>query len=102
MRSLEHLDLSLSRVTDDEIPYVTSIGMKLRYLSLKNTGITSQALSILAGTVPNLVSLSLAYTKIDDSALAYISVMPSLRVIDLSHTSIKGRFFALHLFLFLD
>ncbi|VAH65958.1 unnamed protein product [Triticum turgidum subsp. durum] len=43
MKSLEHLDLSLSRVTDDAIEYVANIGMKLRYLSLKNTGITSQA-----------------------------------------------------------
>uniref|UniRef100_A0A8R7TYJ8 F-box/LRR-repeat protein 14 n=2 Tax=Triticum urartu TaxID=4572 RepID=A0A8R7TYJ8_TRIUA len=90
MKSLEHLDLSLSRVTDDAIEYVANIGMKLRYLSLKNTGITSQAPCILAGTVPNLASLSLAYTKVDDSALVYISMMPSLRVIDLSHTSIKG------------
>ncbi|KAM3352738.1 hypothetical protein ACQJBY_024129 [Aegilops geniculata] len=90
MKSLEHLDLSLSRVTDDAIEYVANIGMKLRYLSLKNTGITSQAPCMLAGTVPNLASLSLAYTKVDDSALVYISMMPSLRVIDLSHTSIKG------------
>ncbi|VAH82079.1 unnamed protein product [Triticum turgidum subsp. durum] len=88
MKSLEHLDLSLSRVTDDAIEYVANIGMKLRYLSLKNTGITSQAPCILAGTVPNLASLSLAYTKVDDSALVYISMMPSLRVIDLSHTSL--------------
>lgn len=102
MKSLEHLDLSLSRVTDGAIEYVANIGTKLRYLSLKNTGITSQAPCILAGTVPNLASLSLAYTKVDDSALVYISMMPSLRVIDLSHTSIKGCFFALHLFLFLD
>ena len=102
MKSLEHLDLSLSRITDDAIQYVAYIGMNLRYLSLKNTGITSQAVSILAGTVPNLSSLSLAYTKIDDSALVYISVMPSLRLIDLSHTSIKGRAFSFHLFLSID
>lgn len=90
LKGLEHLDLSLSRITDDEIHYVANIGMNLRYLSLKNTGITSQATCILAGTVPNLSSLSLAYTKIDDSALVYISLMPSLRVIDLTHTNIKG------------
>ncbi|XP_020165607.1 uncharacterized protein [Aegilops tauschii subsp. strangulata] len=90
MKSLEHLDLSLSRVTDGAIEYVANIGTKLRYLSLKNTGITSQAPCILAGTVPNLASLSLAYTKVDDSALVYISMMPSLKVIDLSHTSIEG------------
>lgn len=90
LKSLEHLDLSLSRITDDEIQYVANIGMNLRYLSLKNTGITSQAPYVLAGTVPNLSSLSLAYTKIDDSALVYISLMPSLRVIDLTHTNIKG------------
>uniref|UniRef100_A0ACD5TKH1 Uncharacterized protein n=1 Tax=Avena sativa TaxID=4498 RepID=A0ACD5TKH1_AVESA len=89
-KNLEHLDLSLSRITDEEIQYVANIGMNLRYLILKNTGITSQAPCLLVGSVPNLSSLSLAYTKIDDSALVYISMMPSLRVIDLSHTSIKG------------
>ncbi|PNT71614.1 uncharacterized protein LOC100844673 isoform X2 [Brachypodium distachyon] len=90
MKHIEHLDLSFSRITDAAIQHVANIGMNLRHLSLKNTGITSQAPCILAGTVPNLSSLSLAYTEIDDSALAYISMMPSLRVIDLSHTSIKG------------
>ncbi|KAL6619563.1 hypothetical protein ACP70R_034702 [Stipagrostis hirtigluma subsp. patula] len=90
MENLGHLDLSFSRINDDAIEHVAKIGTKLKYLSLKNTGITSQALCVLAGTVPNLTSLSLGHTKIDDSALVYISMMPLLRTIDLSHTSLKG------------
>uniref|UniRef100_A0A0A9DRM0 Uncharacterized protein n=1 Tax=Arundo donax TaxID=35708 RepID=A0A0A9DRM0_ARUDO len=90
LKYLEHLDLSFSRITDDTIQDVAKVGTNLKYLSLKNTGITSQALCVLAGTVPNLTSLSLAHTKIDDSALAYIGMIPQLRTIDLSQTSIKG------------
>lgn len=90
MNNLEHLDLSFCRITDDAIEHVAKVGTNLKYLSLKNTGITSKALCVLAGTVPNLTSLSLAHTKIDDSALAYIGMMPLLKMIDLSQTSIKG------------
>ncbi|KAL6864888.1 hypothetical protein ACP4OV_016039 [Aristida adscensionis] len=90
MENLGHLDLSLNRITDDAIEHVAKVGMNLKYLSLKVTGITSQALCGLAGTVPNLISLSLAHTNIDDSALVYISMMPSLRMMDLSHTYIRG------------
>uniref|UniRef100_A0A0D9WDV5 Disease resistance R13L4/SHOC-2-like LRR domain-containing protein n=1 Tax=Leersia perrieri TaxID=77586 RepID=A0A0D9WDV5_9ORYZ len=42
------------------------------------------------GTVPSLITLSLAHTKVDDSALWYISMMPSLRILNLSRTCIKG------------
>ncbi|CAL4910851.1 unnamed protein product [Urochloa decumbens] len=90
MENLEHLDLSSNRITDDTIEHIAKVGTNLKYLSLKGTGITSQALCVLAGTVPNLTSLSLSHTHIGDSALAYISMMPLLRTIDLSHTSIKG------------
>ncbi|KAF8725545.1 hypothetical protein HU200_020078 [Digitaria exilis] len=90
MKNLEHLDLSSNRITDETIEHIAKVGTNLKYLSLKGTMITSQALCVLAGTVPNLTSLSLSHTKIDDTALAYISMMPLLRMIDLSHTSIKG------------
>ncbi|KAL5202041.1 hypothetical protein ABZP36_012993 [Zizania latifolia] len=90
MMNLEHLDLSYSRIIDEAVEYIANIGMNLKFLSLSHTGVTSQALCVLAGTVPNLISLSLAHTKIDDSALLYISMMPSLRILNLSRTCIKG------------
>ncbi|BAS92802.1 uncharacterized LOC4338099 [Oryza sativa Japonica Group] len=90
MRNLEHLDLSYSRIISDAIEYIANIGMNLKFLSLSNSEVTSQALCVLAGTVPSLTTLSLAHTKIDDSALLYISMMPSLRILNLSRTCIKG------------
>uniref|UniRef100_A0A0E0HB32 Disease resistance R13L4/SHOC-2-like LRR domain-containing protein n=1 Tax=Oryza nivara TaxID=4536 RepID=A0A0E0HB32_ORYNI len=90
MRNLEHLDLSYSRIISDAIEYIANIGMNLMFLSLSNSEVTSQALCVLAGTVPSLTTLSLAHTKIDDSALLYISMMPSLRTLNLSRTCIKG------------
>jgi hypothetical protein len=90
MENLVHLDLSSSGISDDAIEHVARIGGSLKYLSLKDTAITSQALCVLAGTVPNIISLSLAQTKIDDSALPYISMMPLLRMLDLSDTCLQG------------
>lgn len=90
MTNLEHLDLSFNRITDDAIEYIANVGTNLKYLSLEGTHITSQALCVLAGTVPNLTYLSLSQTKTDDTALGYISTMPSLRMVDLSQTIITG------------
>uniref|UniRef100_J3KYQ4 Leucine-rich repeat-containing N-terminal plant-type domain-containing protein n=1 Tax=Oryza brachyantha TaxID=4533 RepID=J3KYQ4_ORYBR len=90
MKNLEHLDLSYNRITNDVIEYIADIGMNLKFLSLSNTEVISQALCVLAGTAPSLTTLSLAHTKIDDSALLYISMMPSLRILNVSHTCIKG------------
>uniref|UniRef100_A0A0E0KZS2 Leucine-rich repeat-containing N-terminal plant-type domain-containing protein n=1 Tax=Oryza punctata TaxID=4537 RepID=A0A0E0KZS2_ORYPU len=90
LRNLEHLDLSYNRIISDAIEYIANIGMNVKFLSLSNSEVTSQALCVLAGTVPNLTTLSLAHTKIDDSALLYISMMPSLRILNLSRTCIKG------------
>uniref|UniRef100_A0A0D9WDV7 Disease resistance R13L4/SHOC-2-like LRR domain-containing protein n=1 Tax=Leersia perrieri TaxID=77586 RepID=A0A0D9WDV7_9ORYZ len=90
MKNLEHLDLSNNRIINDAIEYVANIGMNLKFLSLSNSHVTSQALCVLAGTVPSLITLSLAHTKVDDSALWYISMMPSLRILNLSRTCIKG------------
>nr|DAD36283.1 TPA_asm: hypothetical protein HUJ06_006923 [Nelumbo nucifera] len=90
MGSLEHLELSFSRMGDDSIELVAHVGANLRYLNLSNTRISSAGVEILAGHVPNLESLSLSQTAIDDVALSYISMMPSLKVINLSNTNIKG------------
>ena len=90
MRRLEHLDLSSSKMSDSLIEHVTHIGENLRYLNLGKTKTTSQAISTLAEHVPNLESLTLSYTEVDDVSLSYIGMMTSLREVDLSHTKIKG------------
>lgn len=90
LHGLEHLDLSYSQITDGLMEQVTSVGENLRYLNLSNTKITSHALSILAGCFPKLENLSLSHSLVDDTSLVYISMMPTLRVIDLSYTRIRG------------
>uniref|UniRef100_A0A1D1Y438 Internalin-I n=1 Tax=Anthurium amnicola TaxID=1678845 RepID=A0A1D1Y438_9ARAE len=90
LKSLKQLDLSSSQMTDNLIDAVASVGFNLRDLNLSNTKVTSQAMCLLAGNVPNLERLSLSQTSIDDTSLQYLSMMPSLKIIDLSKTSIKG------------
>ncbi|XP_044487447.1 disease resistance protein RPV1 isoform X2 [Mangifera indica] len=90
MKALEHLDISSSIMRDDTIEMVACIGANLRNLNLSNTRISSAAVGILAGNLPNLEILSLSGTQIDDAAMSYISMMPSLKAIDLSNTEIKG------------
>ncbi|GAB2219962.1 hypothetical protein Drorol1_Dr00007603 [Drosera rotundifolia] len=91
MHSLEHLDLSSSMITDDSMEIVACIGTNLKHLNLKNTRVSSVGVGILAGHVPHLEFISLSGTPIDDVALAYISLMPSLEVVDLSNTAVKGH-----------
>ncbi|XP_058100381.1 uncharacterized protein LOC131245143 isoform X2 [Magnolia sinica] len=90
MDQLEHLDLSFSRMVDNLMELVANIGASLRDLNLSNTRVSSGGIAILARNVPNLEILSLSHTAVDDTALSYISIMPSLRTINLSNTSIKG------------
>lgn len=90
MKALENLDISSSIMRDDTIEMVACIGANLRNLNLSNTRISSAAVGILAGNLPNLEILSLSGTQIDDAAMSYISMMPSLKAIDLSNTEIKG------------
>ncbi|XP_072965325.1 uncharacterized protein [Typha angustifolia] len=90
MKGLEHLDLSFSGITDNTVEHIANVGATLRYLDLSNTKLTSHGVCMLAGSVIKLESFSLAHTAIDDSALSYISMMFSLRILDLSHTNIKG------------
>ncbi|KAK8955705.1 hypothetical protein KSP40_PGU021175 [Platanthera guangdongensis] len=90
LQGLEHLDLSYCQLTDGLMEQVATIGENLSYLDLSNTKITSHSLSILTGCVQNLENLSLSHSLVDDASLAYISMMPCLRVVDLSCTRIRG------------
>jgi Leucine-rich repeat (LRR) protein len=92
MKNLKHLDLGFCSVSDAILETIAKNGNSLRYLNLKNTKVTSYGISFLVGAVPKLEFLSLASTMIDDSALSYISMMPSLQTLDLSQICIKGLF----------
>lgn len=97
LKVLEHLDLSSSMMGDDLVEEITCIGATLRYLNLSNTRVGSAGVGILAGHVPNLEILLLSHTSIDDFAISYISMMPSLKDIDLSSTHIKGMEFIMEM-----
>ncbi|KAK3137269.1 hypothetical protein QOZ80_5BG0450120 [Eleusine coracana subsp. coracana] len=101
IESLEKLHLSETGLTDNGVMAISSL-TNLHLLDLGGIQMTDNALrslrvltrleylDIWGSTVPNLMSLSLADTKIDDSALPYISMMPLLRTVDLSSTCIEG------------
>lgn len=90
LKVLEHLDLSSTMIGDDAIQEIATVGTNLRYLNLGKTKVSSAGIVILTGHVPNLEILLLSNTSVDDVALSYISLMHSLKDIDLSNTNIKG------------
>lgn len=90
MKALEHLDLSFTMVGDDSIELIACIGENLRNLNLSNTRVSSAGLSILARCVPNLETILLSHTPVDDVAISYISMMSSLKIINLRNTNVKG------------
>ncbi|WOL02122.1 hypothetical protein Cni_G10841 [Canna indica] len=90
MDMIEHLDLSFCGITDDSVEYIAKAGKSLKYLNASNTKLTSDGVGALVGRLINLETLCLSNTDINDAALSYIALMPSLRVTDLSHTKIKG------------
>ncbi|PPD73679.1 hypothetical protein GOBAR_DD29390 [Gossypium barbadense] len=99
--SLSLLDVSKSSLSrsgtmgDDSVEMIVCIGANLKNLNLSSTRVSSVGIGILVGHVPKLENLSLSHTAIDDVALSYIGLMPSLKVIDLSNTNIKGFFLQL-------
>ncbi|KAL6549858.1 hypothetical protein OROMI_020346 [Orobanche minor] len=90
MNAMIHLNLSDSEMTDNSVEHVAHIGANLRYLNLCNTKVSSEGIREISGYVPNLEMLLLSGTPIDDKAVPYISMMPSLKVINLSRTNVKG------------
>lgn len=93
LKVVQYLDLSSSMITDDSIEEIACVGANLKYLNLSNTKVSSAGVSILAGHVSNLDALLLSHTAVDDDAISYISLMPSLKAVDLSYTNIKGMNF---------
>lgn len=89
MKVIEHLNLS-SCMSDDSVEMVACIGGNLKSLNLSCTAVSSAGLGVLAGHVPNLEILSLSQTPVDDTAIPFIGMMPSLKVVDLSKTNITG------------
>ncbi|KAF3779726.1 hypothetical protein EJ110_NYTH40733 [Nymphaea thermarum] len=90
MSKLTYLDLSSGNMSDAMIDPVAAIGANLRNLNLGNTRVTTVGVAALAGAVPKLETLSLSRTCIDDAVLYYLGMMPALRMVNLSNTSIKG------------
>ncbi|KAL3499227.1 hypothetical protein ACH5RR_038320 [Cinchona calisaya] len=90
LSSITYLDLSGSSMADDSVENIACIGANLRYLNLSNTKVSSTGVGIIAGHASNLETLLLSHTFTDDSAVPYIGMMPSLKVLHLSSTRIKG------------
>lgn len=89
--ALEHLDLSFCPISDDLIQIIANIGAQLRFLNLSNTRVSSAGISVLVGRVPKLETILLSDTPTDDLAISHLSAMPSLKVINLSGTYVKGQ-----------
>nr|KYP58696.1 Internalin-I [Cajanus cajan] len=90
MKVIEHLNLTSCMMGDDSVDMVACAGGNLKSLNLSGTRVSSVGIGILAGHVPNLEILSLSQTAVDDTAILFISMMPSLKDLDLSNTNIKG------------
>ncbi|KAF3615458.1 putative endoglucanase 6-like [Capsicum annuum] len=90
MSAISDLDLSGTSVGDESVEHIALVGQNLHHLNLSRTKLSSAGLGTLAGFVPNLETLLLSYTAIDDSAIPFMSTMPLLKCINLSGTNIRG------------
>ncbi|KAL6182357.1 hypothetical protein ACLB2K_043780 [Fragaria x ananassa] len=90
LNALKHLDLSSTAVGDDSLELVACIGVNLKHLNLNKTKVSSAGVGNLSGHVPNLEVFSISHTSVDDVAISYIGMMPSVKDVDLSNTNIKG------------
>ncbi|KAJ8764918.1 hypothetical protein K2173_010383 [Erythroxylum novogranatense] len=90
MKALEYLDLRSCMIGDDSVHLLTHMATNLTELNLSKTRVTSAGLAILVGYVPKLENLILSHALVDDLAISYISLMPSLKHVDLSNTNTKG------------
>ncbi|KAL1552033.1 hypothetical protein AAHA92_12881 [Salvia divinorum] len=90
MNAMTDLDLSGSGLVDGSVEHIARIGATLKNLNLNNTKVSSEGINALAGNVPNLETLLLSGTPIDDAAIYFLRMMPALKVINLSRTHVKG------------
>lgn len=90
MRMISDLDLSGTSVGDESVEHIAFIGQNLRHLNLSWTKLSSAGLGTLAGCVPNLETLLLSYTAINDSAIPFMITMPLLKCVNMSGTNIRG------------
>ncbi|KZV31512.1 toll-like receptor 3-like [Dorcoceras hygrometricum] len=90
MEAMSHLNLGDSSLVDNSVEHISYIGANLQYLDLCNTRISSKGIGALAGLVPNLETILLAGTLVDDTVILYLSMMPALKFINLSRTNVKG------------
>ncbi|CAN4077561.1 unnamed protein product [Withania somnifera] len=90
MNAISDLDLSGTSAGDESVELVAIVSQNLRHLNLSRTKLSSAGVGTLAGFVPNLETLLLSYTAIDDSAIPFMSTMPLLKYINLCGTNIRG------------
>jgi Leucine-rich repeat (LRR) protein len=90
-RSIQVLDLSNSRVTDESIQSLISL-TELAWLSLSNTKITDKAIEHLV-QIQKLAHLDLSRTQVSDAGVAKLAKIASPQWLDLSGTSITGQCF---------
>ncbi|XP_051137342.1 uncharacterized protein LOC127255704 isoform X2 [Andrographis paniculata] len=90
VNALTHLNLSGSAVTDDSIKHIGYVGANIKYLDLSGTKVTIEGVAALRGKFPILETLVLVRTSIGDRAIAYISMLKSLKALNLSNTYVRG------------
>ncbi|GJV43932.1 Toll-like receptor 2 [Tanacetum coccineum] len=90
MHVLEYLDLSGNLIGDDSAEYIASVGANLKSLNLSNTRVSSAGVAVLTGHVPKLEIISLDSTPIDDLAISYIGMIPSLKSVSMKNTNVRG------------
>nr|XP_043611680.1 internalin I [Erigeron canadensis] len=90
MHVLEYLDVSFNLIGDDSAQFIASVGANLKTLNLSNTRVSSAGVAIFTGHVPKLETISLDSTRIDDLAITYIGMIPSLKVVNMKGTNVRG------------
>ncbi|KAL8521261.1 hypothetical protein ACS0TY_011703 [Phlomoides rotata] len=90
MKAISDLNLSGCDLFDDSVEHIAHMGANLKSLNISNTKVSSEGIGALAGHVPSLETLLLSGTIVNDTAVSYISMMPALKIINLSRTNIRG------------
>jgi hypothetical protein len=81
------IDLSDSRVTDDDIPIVIQIA-RMNTLVLANTGVTDAGVAHLKGLAATLQVLTLDQTRVTDAGLAHVEGLTRLQWLSFINTRV--------------